>query len=342
MDLIERYLYAVRSQLPQAQQDDVVAELGEDLRSRLEERESALGRGLTEDEVVDVLRHLGPPSHLASGYGAWQQLIGPALFPVYKRTLKIVLGLALLVNVILAAVLVAVGRPVDEAVEGLIKFPFVTAMVAFGWVTVIFALIEAKAGPETIAQARRDHASLFERWDPRSLPAIPRHPRSAPLWVVALDLAGAVLVLLWWLAVPSKPWLMFGPAAAFLTPGPGLLAAYVPVAVAGAINVAMRLVALWRRDLRKPIGVIADMVSLIGVAIVIGGGGPLVAVVPGFEVSPELARALPWIDRSFAIGFVVAAAIMAYEVVTKGSKLLTKRRRGPASEGASTPQGSPR
>ncbi len=342
MDLIERYLHAVRSHLPQAQQDDVVAELAEDLRSRIEERESELGRGLTDDEVVDVLRHLGPPSHLASGYGAWQQLIGPALFPVYKRTLTIVLGISLLVNVVLAAVLVAVGRPVHEAVEGLVTFPFVTALTVFGWVTIVFAIIEAKAGPETIAQARRDHASLFERWDPRSLPAIPRHPRSAPLWVVALDLVGAVLILAWWLAVPSNPWLMFGPAASFLAPGPGLRAAYVPVAIAGAINVALRLVALWRRDLRKPIGLITEVVSLIGVAIVLGSGGPLVAVVPGIAAPPELARAMPWIDRSFAIGFVVAGAIMAWEVVTRGRKLLTKRRPGPASAGASTPQGWPR
>jgi hypothetical protein len=341
MDLIERYLHAVKTHLPQAQQDDVVAELREDLQSRIEERQAELGRALTEDEVVGVLRQLGPPSHLASAYGAWQQLIGPALFPVYKRTLKIVLGIALLVNVVLAAVLVAVGRPVHEAVEGLVKFPFLTAITIFGWMTIIFAIIDAKAGPETIAQARRDHASLFERWDPRSLPAVPRHPRSAPLWVAALDLAAAVAILAWWLAVPSEPWLMFGPAAAFLAPGPGLQAAYWPVAIAGAINVALRTIGLWRRDQRKPIGLVADLISLVALAIVVGSGGPLVAVLPGIDASPELIKALPWIDRSFALGFVIAAAITAYEVVTKGRAMLMKRR-GPASAGASTPQGSPR
>ena len=74
MDLIERYLHAVKTHLPQAQQDDVVAELREDLQSRIEERQAELGRALTEDEVVGVLRQLGPPSHLASAYGAWQRL----------------------------------------------------------------------------------------------------------------------------------------------------------------------------------------------------------------------------------------------------------------------------
>jgi len=342
MDLIERYLHAVKTHLPQSQQDDVVAELGEDLRSRVEERESELVRRLTEDEVVGLLRQLGPPASLAGRYGSWQQLIGPALFPVYKRTLKIVLGISLLVNVVLAGVLLAVGRPVHEAVEGLIKFPFVTAMIAFGWVTIIFALIDAKAGPETIAQARRDHASLFERWDPRSLPAVPRHPRSVPRWIVALDLIVAVLLLAWWLAIPSRPWLMFGPGAAFLSPGQGLLAAYVPVAIAGAVIVAIRLFGLWRPDLRTSIGVACNVVSLIGLAILVGGGGPYVIVPPGLQAATELGDAMPWIDRAFALGFAIAAATMAYEAVRDGWTLVMGRRRAPASEGASTPQGSPR
>ena len=42
MDLIERYLHAVKTHLPPAQQDDVVAELREDLQSRIEEREAEL------------------------------------------------------------------------------------------------------------------------------------------------------------------------------------------------------------------------------------------------------------------------------------------------------------
>jgi hypothetical protein len=342
MDLIERYLHAVRTHLPQGKQDDVVAELAEDLRSRVEEREAELGRGLTEDEAAELLRQLGHPAHLAGRYGSWQQLIGPALFPVYKRTLKITLGIALLANVVVAVVLAAVGRPVNEAVELVVKFPFVTAMVIFGWVTIIFAIIDAKAGPETIAQARRDHASLFERWDPRSLPAVPRHPRTVPRWLVTLDLVGAVLLMAWWLAIPSEPWLIFGPAAAFLSPGPGLMAAHVPVAIAAGLCVVLRLFGLWRPDLRKAIGVWCNLASLVGLAILVGGGGPYAIASSGAAASSDLARAMPWIDRSFAIGFVVAGAIMAWEAVRDGRALVLGRRQAPASAGASTPQGSPR
>ena len=111
MDLIERYLHAVKSHLPLKQQDDVVAELGDDLRSRIDEREAELGRPLDESEVVAVLKSLGHPAHLAGKYGSWQQLIGPALFPMYVHILKFAMGLALLVNVVLAAVLLATGIP---------------------------------------------------------------------------------------------------------------------------------------------------------------------------------------------------------------------------------------
>ena len=44
MDLLERYLQAVRTYLPQSQQDDIVKELSENLRSRMEDQEASLGR----------------------------------------------------------------------------------------------------------------------------------------------------------------------------------------------------------------------------------------------------------------------------------------------------------
>ncbi len=50
MELIERYLHAVRQLLPRGQQDDMIRELGEDLRGQVEARQEALGRALTLEE----------------------------------------------------------------------------------------------------------------------------------------------------------------------------------------------------------------------------------------------------------------------------------------------------
>ena len=60
MDLLERYLQAVKFFLPRPHQDDIVRELSEN-RIQIEDREEQLGRPLTEDEQADILRRHGHP-----------------------------------------------------------------------------------------------------------------------------------------------------------------------------------------------------------------------------------------------------------------------------------------
>ena len=59
MELLERYLQAVRAYLPKSQQEDILKELGENLRAQVEDKESALGRALNEDELAAVLKKHG-------------------------------------------------------------------------------------------------------------------------------------------------------------------------------------------------------------------------------------------------------------------------------------------
>jgi hypothetical protein len=57
MDMLSRYLYAVSNDLPKkAVRDDIIAEIADDLQSQIEERESVLGRPLTDDEEATVIR----------------------------------------------------------------------------------------------------------------------------------------------------------------------------------------------------------------------------------------------------------------------------------------------
>src|ERR1017187_1169607 len=90
-DLIDRYLNAVKLWLPRKQQKDILAELAEDLHSQIEDRESALGRPLEEAELVDLLKRRGAPTRVASGYIPEHRLINPAMLPIYRLVLKIVL-----------------------------------------------------------------------------------------------------------------------------------------------------------------------------------------------------------------------------------------------------------
>lgn len=83
MDMLDRYLQAVRFFLPAQQQDDIVRELSENLISQMDNQEEELGRPLDEAEQAAILRQHGHPMVVAGRYRSQQQLIGPIFFPLY-------------------------------------------------------------------------------------------------------------------------------------------------------------------------------------------------------------------------------------------------------------------
>ena len=68
MEMIDRYLQAVRFALPSAQRDDIIKELRDSILSQIEEKEATLARPLSEPEQVELLKKLGRPCQLASRY----------------------------------------------------------------------------------------------------------------------------------------------------------------------------------------------------------------------------------------------------------------------------------
>ena len=228
MNLLDRYLQAVRFFLPRRQQDDIVRELSENLLSQMEDRAEELGRALTEDEQADILRRHGHPMLVAGRYRSHQLLIGPTFFPIYVVALQAGLAIALLVTVIATTITSIVhGDPIRQSVAGFLAFPG-RALMVFAWTTLGFAALD-------LAQSR---LKLAHRWDPRSLPKVVKPAnlmsRGRSLCEFLLSSASAV----WLMLAPWAPYLVFGPAAAFLEPAPIWRLAYVPVlllTVAGAM-----------------------------------------------------------------------------------------------------------
>jgi hypothetical protein len=107
MDLLERYLQAVRAYLPNTQQDDILKELGENLRAQMEDKETEIGRPLNEDDVAAVLKKHGHPIFVAARYRQTRHLIGSTLFPVYWFVMKIILAFVGIGYAISALVLIA-------------------------------------------------------------------------------------------------------------------------------------------------------------------------------------------------------------------------------------------
>ena len=202
-ELVDRYLQAVRFWLPKGQQDDIIAELSEDLRSQIEEKEAQLGHPLNEADAEDLLRRRGRPLLVANRYLPQQYLIGPVLFPTYRFVLKVVALCYLVPWIVVWAALMWLSpshRAPQTATDRLAAIGvawstwWFIALVLVGAVTAVFAVLER-------VQAK---SKFLENWDPRKLPAVRdtnQIPRSASL----IEAAANVTFLIWWAASMSSP-----------------------------------------------------------------------------------------------------------------------------------------
>src|SRR5690348_2438397 len=99
MTLLDRYLYAVETNLPKDQAaGDIVAEIGEDLQSQMDELASVLGRPLTEEEQSQIIKAYGHPQVVAARYGRVQYLLGPDLLPFYWSALRLVASIVVAIE----------------------------------------------------------------------------------------------------------------------------------------------------------------------------------------------------------------------------------------------------
>ena len=213
MQLLDRYLNAVRFWLPARHRDDIIAELSEDLRSAIADEEASLGRALTNDEIVGLLKRRGHPIVVAGAYMPQRALVGPALFPVYVFVLKIV-AICFIAPWIAVWVAVLFAVPSVSAAHPSLASKFVTVwgaswtglIGAFGLVTLVFAVIER-------VQTR---SRLFQNWDPRKLPpAVTEIPRAAS----AFELAALLTFAIWWIVMMSSREFVYGPSVRIvLTP----------------------------------------------------------------------------------------------------------------------------
>jgi len=227
MELLDRYLQAVRKHLPWQRQNDIIAELRANLESQLEEKQEQLGRPLTPTEGEEWIRNLGSPVQMAGHYLPQQYLIGPAIYPLYLYILRLVSMWAIIVYTVVSTVtMVLSSNATAEAVaQAAGRLPFILIQIA-AWVTAVFAAIEyfAVRYPEKCPPI----AAYYAKWSPKDLPpletlAASGKKRRTYAQAVAEVIFGFVL-LGWLLAVPKHPFLMFGPGAAILHASPFRLA----------------------------------------------------------------------------------------------------------------------
>jgi hypothetical protein len=192
MDLVDRYIQAVKLWLPRAQKEDIAAELGEDLRSEIEERERELGRKLQSAEVESLLRRRGRPIVAAGRFRKQQSLIGPTLFPIYVTALKALAVPFVVLTVVRSVYPMITSHAVrgEEWGAGLVHAApafWSTAFLFFGGVTLVFAILERVQG----------RTGFLTKWNPRDLMPVReqgRIERSSSITELAIQAA----FFLWW------------------------------------------------------------------------------------------------------------------------------------------------
>jgi hypothetical protein len=225
MDLLERYLQAVRTYLPAGQQDDILRELSANLRAQIEDKEAELGRSLSEEELTGILKQHGHPLIVASRYRQPRYLIGPTLFPQYWLVMKIILAVMAFGYGVTAVVMLAESNPIVQVLAAVFSFAG-AVLPAFAWVTIVYAVLDLCNTKFRLME--KWTKEWDEKFDPRKLPAVRSIPKglgakpiSRSLTVFELFFTSAFL--LWWLRVTPIRKL-----ALFMTLGPAGLSDRVP------------------------------------------------------------------------------------------------------------------
>jgi hypothetical protein len=330
-ELIDRYLQAVRFWLPKSEnQEDLLAELGEDLHSQIEEKEAALGRTLDVEEASETLKKCGPPMVVAARMGPQRHLIGPALYPIYTFVLKMVL-LWIMVPVflfIIGPANVVHASSWQEGVLATIGTLWSGMFVSAGTITLVFAILER-------TQA---HVVTSGKWDPRTLPPLENPERKPSLLRTACELFFATLGLVWLLLLPHSQWLILGPPAAFLKGAPGLHAFYLPVVALSALVIVRLAVMLARPDWpRFPLASrLAHEVLMFGLLTVVlnyagtpqaGDWHPFVVLAEATRASGQFAKVSAIVNLSILISLLIWWFALGVGIIVHAWQLIQSKRK---------------
>jgi hypothetical protein len=300
MELLDRYLQAVGFWLPQQEKRDIIAELSEDIRSQIEEKQSELGRNLDEADLEAILRRRGAPLLVAERFLPQSSLIGPLLFPIYRLVLKwallyqaagwflVWIGYALLD-----------GTHAGASVAGDLKSLWLVGVNTFAAITGTFALVE------------RYHAKsrFLEQWNPRKLPRF-RHPNQISRSNSAAELAWNGLLILWWMNVlrlPEIPGLRVALAPALLHSfyWPILTLFVAQAAIAGA-----NLFRPWWTRRRAGVRIAINCIGLILIALLFLTK-PWFEVIAAHATATEIRDIAQWVDGTAAVLLLVYAMSFA-------------------------------
>jgi hypothetical protein len=317
MELIERYLEAVKFWLPKPQKDDIIAELSGDIYAQIEDREASLNRKLTEAEVEALLKQRGNPLLVANRFQPRNQLIGPDLFPVYRFVLKIFAFGYLMpcVLVWIGMMILSPGYRIEQAhasglgaIGSLISYLWFATCLVVCPVTAAFAILERM----------QERIHFFECWSPRKLTQI-RDLNHIPRTNSAFELGFGLIFIIWWIIYLPSPVLRIGSMAqlTFSPQWPWLFWGYLLVALVNLVLSANKLMhPQWSKE-KAVARLFSDLAGSLLLCWLMKAD--LLAGFAAVNITPEQSRALTeafnhWMRTLFPATVVVTLVLSATNI----------------------------
>lgn len=251
---------------------------------------------------------------VAGRYRRFNQLIGPEVFPFYWFTLRLVLTIVLVVQVLVGAVLIAAGGDLVGGIVELIVRLITSFIATVGWVTLGFVVAEHTGA-----------AGSLMRWDPRRLPPAAAEARKSR-FDIAVELAFTILFIAWWSGVVH--WRTSPDDGVIVAAGPTREVLHLPVlaaAVAGAVVGLGELVRPGWTRLNAGLDLAWNGAALVLLAAYLAGG-PLLLV--SGAASPErLASLSQVLNTSLLLILVGVGLAIAWEGFKSARWLWRQRAR---------------
>ena len=170
MVLLDRYVEEIGKHLPGKSRMDIQKEIRSTIEDIVEDRSNETGRPADDVLIGEVLKEYGAPAKVAASYLPTRYLIGPRLYPIFRKVLRIVFSVLFVLS--LAGFAISIFRESlsgPEFLASLGKYSldfFGGLMTAFGNIVLVFAVLE-RVLPSSEFEKEE------EKWDPAELTAAP-------------------------------------------------------------------------------------------------------------------------------------------------------------------------
>ena len=199
MNLIDNYVSEIGKRLPRNSRVDIEAEISSALQDILDERSKTSGKPVDDELTFEVLKEYGSPEKVAASYMPERSLIGPLLYPVFLKVVRIAFPAIAILAGFGALINASLNVASVENIAGVFVSVFVgvatTSISVLGSLVLIFALIEwvmRNEGLHFKDKVRPTQAA----WDPHSLTRVfpPNQVRLADTIIEIVGCFAAIII----------------------------------------------------------------------------------------------------------------------------------------------------